>query len=322
MKYPCLIAVLILTLSPRTTGKEKQKEERLPPAPVGWICLEKGTSDLLVPQPDFQKDTRHLMRGTICPVYKLKEKRGAQWAQVRAFNFDTGITQTGWLETNQARILPIDTYPADAEVLRALGAPFLDDFAADHTDVTRFLVHQGQAPPALVCFVFGGRIAIAKLVVFTRDQGKYLPGPPVDFSLNELNSGISSVEIRDLLGNGNECLITREPFQSQMQIQGANVVIRRIEGDKLVTVWKAPVEFRNLSQYRAKMQILEPPEGNIGAPGTITTGEVTYRPRGSGEDPVWKGKVEFFVLGREKALDSVPFEKACPWNGKEFTPLQ
>jgi hypothetical protein len=107
-----------------------------------------------------------------------------------------------------------------------------------------------------------------------------------------------------------------------LQTQVTNLIIRRVDGDKLLTVWQAPLEYRNLSQYSPKVQILQPPERNIGTPGTVTSGEVTYRPQGSGEAPVWKGKVEFFVLGREKALDSVAIEKACPWDGKEFTPLR
>ena len=107
-----------------------------------------------------------------------------------------------------------------------------------------------------------------------------------------------------------------------MQTQGTYLVIRRVDGDHLRTVWQAAVEFRNLSQYSPKMQILQPPESNIGKPGTLTTGDVTFRPHGKGEEPVWKGTVEFFVVGREKALDSLAIEKACPWDGKEFTPLR
>jgi hypothetical protein len=54
----------------------------------------------------------------------------------------------------------------------------------------------------------------------------------------------------------------------------------------------------------------------------VTTGDVTYVANGQGQTPVWKGKVEFFVINREKPLDSVNLEKACPWDGKEFAPLR
>jgi hypothetical protein len=87
-------------------------------------------------------------------------------------------------------------------------------------------------------------------------------------------------------------------------------------------VWQAPIEFQNLSQYGPKIQILQPPEKNIGAPGTVTTGEVTFRPIGKGQEPVWKGKVDFFVFGRDNAVDSVKIEKTCPWDGQGFTPLR
>jgi hypothetical protein len=300
----------------------KQKPERLPAAPIGWIYLEKGATSFTVPGEDLQRNRRHLAWGTICPVFKTNEKHGVQWARVRAFNFETGRSELGWLKLGEVSILPPETYPADADLLRALGDPYLDDFAADHTSIARVLVHQGQAPAVLVCYVYTEPLAIAKLLVFTPNQGKYVPGPAVDFSINEMKSGITSLEVRDLFGNKNECLIAREPFRAELQNQGANLIIRRVEGNKLVTVWQAPVELRNLSQYNAKVQILQPPESNIGKPGTVTTGDVTFRPQGKGEEPVWKGKVEFFVVGRDKALDSVAIEKACPWDGKEFAPLR
>jgi hypothetical protein len=33
-------------------------------------------------------------------------------------------------------------------------------------------------------------------------------------------------------------------------------------------------------------------------------------------------KVKFFVINGEKARDSVTIEKACPWDGNEFSPLR
>jgi len=137
-----------------------------------------------------------------------------------------------------------------------------------------------------------------------------------------MQAGITSLEIRDLAGDGSDWVITKEPFREQARTYGTNLAIRKIVDGAFQTVWQAPIEFHNLSQYRPKMEILQPPEQNIGAPGTVTKGEVTFRSHGKGEEPVWKGKVEFFVFGRDEAVDSVKIEKACPWNGKEFAPLR
>ena len=137
-----------------------------------------------------------------------------------------------------------------------------------------------------------------------------------------MKAGITSLEIRDLVGDGSDFAITKEPFREQAQTYGASLRIRKIAAGQFQDLWQAPIEFRNLSQYSPKMQIFQPPEQNIGALGTVTKGDVTFRPSGKGQEPVWKGKVEFFVIGREKAVDSVNIEKACPWNGQEFAPLR
>ena len=315
-----VVLMVAASLSPLLTAKEKP--ERLPAAPIGWIYLERGATSLTVPGEDLQRYRRHLGWGTICPVFRTNEKHGIQWARVRAFNFDTGRSELGWLKLGEVTMLPPETYPADADLLRALGDPYLDDFAADHTSIARVLVHRGQSPALLVCYVYTEPLAIAKLVVFTPNQEKYVPGRPVDFSINDMKSGITSLEVRDLLADKNEFLIAREPFRAELQNQGTNLVIRRVEAGQLVNVWQAPVEFRNLSQYSPKVQILQPLEANIGAPGTVTTGDVTFRAQGKVETPVWQGKAEFFVVGRDKALNSVAIEKVCPWDGKQFAPLR
>jgi hypothetical protein len=207
-------------------------------------------------------------------------------------------------------------------LLRLLGAPYLEDFTAEHTDIARFLMRQAQGPPALLCYVVTMPLSMAKLVIFTPSQGKFLPGAVFNVPISGMQAGITSLEIRDLLGDGSDCVITKEPFREQAQTSGANLFIRKIADGQFQILWQAPIEFQNLSQYSPKMTILQPPEQNIGAPGTVTTGEVTFRPNGKGKEPVWKGKVEFFVIDRDKAVDSVKIEKACPWNGQGFAPLR
>jgi hypothetical protein len=263
-----------------------------------------------------------LSRGSLVPVFNTKRSGGARWAEVRVFRLDTASPQAGWVEVGQNELQPAETYPRDGELLRQLGDPYLDDFTAAHTHVARFLLRQGQNPPILLCYIYADPLPVAKLVAFATSQGKFLLAAARDYPISNIKAGITSLEIRDLLGGGMEFLITREPFQQGPETNGTNLVIRRLEGNQFHTLWQAPVEFHNLSAFTFKIQILQPPEKNIGAPGTVTRGEVTFRPQGSGQEPVWKGKVEFFAFGREQAVDSVTFERECPWEGKEFAPLR
>ena len=124
------------------------------------------------------------------------------------------------------------------------------------------------------------------------------------------------------MGDGNECLVTHEPFKSQTHYDGVNMVIRRMEADNFKTLWQAPLEFRNLASFPPKVQKLDPPEKNIGTPGTITTGKVEFRARGHMSEPFWKGTIAFYVQGRAAPIDTVTYEKLCPWDGSKFTPLR
>jgi hypothetical protein len=226
------------------------------------------------------------------------------------------------VEIKPNEVKPLESYPLDSELLPLLGAPYLDDTTARNTDIARFLVRQAPGPPTLLGYVVSALMSMAKLVVFTPSQGKYLPGAAVNIPIIDLHAGIASVEIRDLVGDGRDCVITKEPFRELAQTYGTNLRIRRIADGQFQDVWQAPIEYQNFSQYRPKMKILQPPQENIGTPGTKTKAEVTYRPSGKGQEPVWKGKVEFFIFGRETAVDSVEIEKACPWDGQRFAPLR
>jgi len=322
MKTRIVVALLVVGAFLTWAAAAKEKQQTGPPAPIGWLDLQAGSRNFSVSQGDLQKVTRHLARGALLPVFKTKEKHGATLAQVGAFNLDTGSSELGWVEINSGDLKPAESYPLDSELLRLLGAPYLDDFTAQHTDIARFLVRQAQGPPALLCYVVTMPLSMARLVIFTPSQGKFLPGAALNIPINDMQAGISSLEVRDLVGDGSDCVITKEPFREQAQTFGTNLRIRKIADGQFQVLWQAPIEFQNLSQYSSKVQILQPPEQNIGAPGTVTTGEVTFRPGGRGQEPVWKGKVEFFVFGREKVYDSVNIEKVCPWDGQGFAPLR
>ncbi len=321
-RIPVACVLLSILVSVSALAKEKEKKEPEPPAPIGWLYLPQGSESLSVPEPDFQKAKRKIPRGVVVPVFKTKAKRGTTFAQVKALNFETGTAEMGWVQIKPADMKPAEAYPVDSELLKQLGPPYLDDFTAAHTDIARYQVRQAQGSPALLCYVLTTPLSMARLVIFTSENGKYLPGGTLNFVIGEMQPGITALEVRDLVGDGSDCVISKEPFREQAQTYGTNIVVRKIAVGNFQIVWKAPTEYHNLSEYSPKMQILQPPEKNIGASGTVTKGDVTYRAQGRGQEPVWKGKVDFFAFGREKPVDSVSFEKACAWDGKAFAPLK
>jgi hypothetical protein len=317
-----LVALLMACIALPCSVAAKQKKPAAPVKPIGWLSLQAGARKFSVSEEDFQKLTRQLPQGMLLPVFKTKEKHGATLARVAALNLETGNSELGWVEINLKEVKPADSFPPDDELLRLLGSPYLDDFTADHTDIARFLVRQAQGRPALLCYVLTAPLSMAKLVIFSPRQGRLAPTAALNITIGEMQAGITSIEVRDLVGNGTDCVITKENFREEAQTSGRTLRIRRIVDGRFEDLWQAPLEFQNLSQYNPKMQILQPAVQNIGAPGTVTTGDVTFRPNGAGQEPVWKGKVEFFVFGRDKAVDSVNIEKACPWNGRRFAPLR
>jgi hypothetical protein len=312
-----LLALLNLHLDFRAVAKETPEGN-----PAGWGYV-RGRDVQVVPKPGHRGAGLVLLqRGALVGLWKWQSKQGTRWAQVHVVNLENLKPVDGWIDTSQIDELPLDKFPSDAELKRMLGGDFLEDYTASHTQITRFLVQQGSASPALVCFVVSPLVTSARLVAFLSVSGKPAPGPALEFPAADIYAGITSLEVRDLLGEGDECLITREPFRVGPETRGVNEVIRRIEGSHFQTLWKAPVEFRNLDAYPARMQILQPPEKNIGQPGTVAKGEVTFLQHGSIYEPAWKGKVEFHVLGREQPVESVPLEKVCPWDGEKFRPIQ
>jgi len=162
----------------------------------------------------------------------------------------------------------------------------------------------------------------SRLAAFLPQQGKFVLGPSLEFPFCDLKPGIVTGEVRDLLGDGMECLITREPFREGPATFGLNMVIRRLEHGNFISLWKAPLESRNLEMFPQEMKILQPLEKNAGAPGTVTQGEVEFEARGEISIPVWKATVEFYAAGQDKPLEAIKLTKACPWNGAGFEPVR
>lgn len=321
MKTRIIIALLVACVALPGSVAAKKKQPAGPTVPIGWLNLHAGSRKFSVSEEDLQHVNRDLARGLLVPVFRTKEKHGTTLARIGALNLETGNAELGWVEVNPSEVKPVESSPPDSELLRTLGAPYLDDFTAEHTDIARFLVRQAQGPMAMLCYVLTAPLSMAKIVIFVSDQGRLSPATEINIPISEMQAGVTSIEVRDLVGDGTDCVISKEHFREQAQTLGTILRIRKIVDGKFQDLWQAPIEYQNLSEFNSKLKILQPPEMNIGTPGTVTTGEVTFRASGKGQEPVWKGKVEFFAAGRDKALDSVSIEKACPWNGEGFAPL-
>ncbi len=286
-----------------------------------WGYVRSGPLDLRSKPGAGKKSSLTLDRGALVEVWKTADRGGSRWAQVRVLSLEKLHFETGWVDAGQLELIPAERIPRDAEILRLLGGRYLDDFTAEHTEIARWLVPQGPGEPLLLCFVNSRDLPSARLAAFLPSQGRFVLGPYLEFPSAELEAGMTSLEVRDLLGDGRDCLIMREPFRNGPETRGMNEVIRRIVEGKFQTIWKAPLEYRFLDAYPAKIQALEPPERNIGTPGTVTTGDVTFKTRGNISEPEWKGKVEFYVVGRDAPVNTLPIDKVCPWDGKKFAPL-
>jgi hypothetical protein len=312
----CLLAVQFIIPAGAAAGKKKAE------VPVGWGYASQGQIEI---RPGFLKRNEPIVklgRGALVTILEDKGGKGKSSLKVRAVNPATLEPVTGLVDSSTIVHQPLDEYPLDKDLLRQLGGEYLQDYTTTFAQIVRFVLRQRNQAPALVCFIGARMLPSARLQVFQKSGGKYVPGAYIEFPISELHFAVTDLEVRDLIGDGNECLITHEPFTIQAEDFGVNLVIRRFEANQLITLWKAPLQFQNKASYLPRLKILTPPESNIGAPGTLSSGTVEYQKTGTVSEPVWKGKVEFFVVGREDPVDTVKVEKECAWDGSKFAPLQ
>jgi hypothetical protein len=309
-----ITAIIAVTIVP---AKDRDSHQ-----PIAWCYVQEGPLELMQKALGRRTKPLSLGRGALAPVVKIESKNGRTRALLRITDLATLNPVDGWVDSSKAEIVPIGRFPSDGELLRQLGSEYQDDFTASKVSVARWLVKQGNSSTALVCLVESVVLPASRLVAFLPRGGNFTRGPWLEFPFSDMKPGILSGEVRDLLGDGIECLITHEPFRKGPEVFGVNIVIRRLERGNFRTLWSAPLESRNLDFFPSELQILHPLEKNAGAPGTVTKGEVEFQPRGNMYIPVWKATVEFRAVGQDKPIDSVKVTKACAWNGFEFEPLQ
>jgi hypothetical protein len=290
--------------------------------PIAWCYVHEGPLEVVRKAMGRRTSSLSLGRGALAPVLRTESKNGRQRALLRTTNLATLNPVDGWVDSSRAEIIPIDRFPSDEELLRQLGVEAPNGFAASKVAVARWLVKRGNSSPALVCFVASFGLPASRLVAFLPARGNFIRGPGLEFPFSDMRPGVLSGEVRDLLGDGIECLITHEPFREGPATFGVNMVIRRLASGNFSSLWVAPLESQNLGFFPPELQILHPLEQNAGAPGTVTKAEVEFQPRGKIYIPVWKATVEFFAVGQDRPMDSVKVTKACAWNGFEFEPLR
>ncbi len=310
----CLLACLIAASGARAKGKS--------PVQLSWGRVVQGPAEVYRRASVSKKVLARLGSGALAAVFETKRSGGGDWAKVRVVLPTTLEVVSGWTEARRLENFPVSHFPADAELLKSLGGAFLEDFQAKYVQFARFLVRRANQEALLVCYFGSVFLPYTRLQAFVMSGGKWVAGPYLEFHFSQMQTGVSEIEVRDLVGDGNECLITREPFSEALGNRGVNMMIRRIEGGGFKVLWQAPVELRSLSSYLPRQEVLQPPEKNIGVPGTVTTATVDFQTTGRITEPVWKGKIEFHVLGREEPIDTVELNKICNWNGSEFIPVQ
>lgn len=302
------------------SGSNAIAKESKAPDPARWCFAAQAPLEVLAKPGDKRKPLLTLGPGALIAGFDSKNSRDHTWIRVMAIDPGKVEPVAGWVDSARVQVLPLGQFPLDKEILKLAGGVFLEDFAAANAAIARYLLRAPDREPALLCYLGSAVLPQTRLQLFTRRQGKLTAGAYIELPFSEMHTAITRLEIRDLLGDGNDCLITHEPYRVGPQNSGVNVVIRRLEGGAFKTLGQIPLEARNLAAYPPKLQILEPTELNIGRPGTDTKGAVEFGARGALTDIVWKGKVNFHVLGREEPVETLSLEMTWSWDGTRFSP--
>ena len=296
-----------------------------PPEIIGWAYVKTPGVQLRRKHKESARPLLKLRRGAVLPVFRIHAKKGPRWFAAVGVNLGDATPLRGWISEDQVELLGRDAAPGDRAVLAQMGRPFSEDRISASAQVARLFWQSGGSRKDLVVTVASLWLPAPVSRVFEQVEGEYVPAPearqfsPPDFSA-EGGTGIESMEVLDLIGDGRECLITVEGFQQGPKIEGRRLVIRRLSGGKVEKIWDAPTMVSNLGSYPGKLKILRPPELNIGQPATVTHGKVEFisRPQG-GFLFRWEGEIEFYLLGRDAPVEIISLKKTFRWNGREFS---
>jgi hypothetical protein len=316
-----LVAVLCSSL-PGFAARGKKRSTSKTAATLAWAYVRDHGVVLLRKPADAKAVRGKLRRGELAEVLGTKSKGGVVWARLMAANPANLEEVIGWVESRSIEQFPPGRFPANRPLLDAMGGDYLKDFVAAHAVMVRFLVPLVPGKPLLVAYVGSRALPQVRLQVFSPANGTYVAGPFLSFPYAGMGAAIQHMKIQDLPGSGGECLISTENEPSELGSSFRKMVIRRVDAQGFHTLWQAPLELKNFAAYPSQTRVLSPPVKNIGKPGTKTTGKVTFEKHGGVTVPVWKGQVSFYVIGRDAPVQTLRFEKVCPWNGTRFEPLE
>ena len=317
MKQTALLLILIIMSS--TSEELASAKDALKPDPTLWCLVTKDGVEARS-KPNDKKTVSKLRRGALLPGYATKNSDKQEWVQIATVDLDRMTPVSGWVKSSEVEIKAANEFPVDDKVLVASGRPFVEDFAAENTAIARFLVGSREAGPVMVCYLGTEVLSHTRMQVFYQSKGRLKAGPSIDLPFAEMKSPITRIEARDLVGGGDECLITHEPYSAGPQNSGIRLVVRRLEANNFKVVAKIPISAHNFASFPPRLEILEPDEANIGRPGTDTKGEIEFVARDSRTIIVWKGEINFHALGRERPLETLTVEKLWSWDGQQFSP--
>ena len=192
---PICVTVLLASLSLNAVGFGKEKE---PPKPTAWGYV-RGPAVEVRPQASGSKASPvRLGHGSLVGVLDPNPTGGGS-VRISAVDPATLTPLVGRIESDQIEILPLAKFPEDAELLRLVGGPFLDDLIAASTSAARFLLRQGNQSPALVCLLGGSDLPYTQLQVLLPARGKLVPGPVLQFPTAQMQVGLAATEGGHLL---------------------------------------------------------------------------------------------------------------------------
>ena len=292
---------------------------------IGWAYVKTSGVQLRRKHKESSRPLLKLGRGAVLPVFRIHSKNGPRWFAAAGVILEEATPIRGWISEDQVEFLGHDAVPGDASVLAQMGRPFSDDRISASAQVARTFWQAEGSWKALVVTASSPWLPAPMSRVFENVGGRYVPAPEArqfsspDFSADG-GTGIEFMEVLDLVGDGQECLVTVEGVREAPKTEGRRLVIRRFTGGKVEKIWDAPTEVSNLGSYPGKLEIRQPPELNIGKPATVTRGEVEFisRPQG-GFLFRWEGEIEFYLLGRDAPVETIPLKKSFAWNGREFS---